>query len=48
MTMKYKVPVAEPLIGKREIELIMEAVKSGWINSKGKFIEEFETNLLTI
>jgi len=41
--MKFKIPVAEPVIGKRELELVTEAVKSGWVSSKGKFIKEFET-----
>lgn len=40
--MKFKIPVAEPLIGEEELKLVSEAVKSGWVSSKGKFIEEFE------
>jgi len=40
--MTYKVPVAEPDIGKDELKNVMEAVKSGWVSSKGPFIEEFE------
>ncbi len=40
--MSYKIPVAEPDIGKEELENIIEAVKSGWISSKGKFILELE------
>ena len=40
--MSYKIPVAEPDIGKEELENITEAVKSGWISSKGKFILELE------
>ena len=40
--MKYRIPVAEPEIGEEELQNVMEAVKSGWVSSKGPFIEEFE------
>lgn len=36
------VPVNEPLIGQREIEYVMECLRTGWISSVGRFIEEFE------
>jgi perosamine synthetase len=36
------IPVNEPLLGKREEELLLECVRSGWISSAGKYIEEFE------
>lgn len=38
------IPVAEPSLGEEELNNVIEAVKSGWISSKGKFIEEFERN----
>jgi perosamine synthetase len=38
------IPVANPDIGDEELENIVEAVKSGWIGSKGKFVEQFEKN----
>jgi len=38
----YKYPVAEPEIGEEELKNVIEAVRSGWVSSKGKFIEEFE------
>jgi len=40
--MKYKIPIAEPDIGEEELQDVIEAVKSGWVSSKGPFIEEFE------
>jgi len=40
----YRYPVAEPEIGEEELKNIVEAVKSGWVSSKGKFIEEFESS----
>lgn len=36
------IPIAEPSLGQEELNNITEAVKSGWISSKGKFIPEFE------
>ena len=36
------IPIAKPYLGKEELENILDAVSSGWISSKGKFIEEFE------
>jgi perosamine synthetase len=38
----YRIPVAEPEIGEEELDNVMEAVKSGWVSSKGRFIPEFE------
>lgn len=40
--MIYRIPVAEPDIGEDELKNVIEAVKSGWVSSKGPFIEEFE------
>ena len=40
--MNVKIPVAEPSIGEEELKLVCEAVRSGWVSSKGEFIEEFE------
>lgn len=40
--MKCRIPIVEPKIGKEELEKVMEAVRSGWVSSKGPFIEEFE------
>lgn len=42
--MRYKIPVAEPDIGENELKNVIEAIKSGWVSSKGPFIEEFEEN----
>jgi perosamine synthetase len=42
--MKCKIPVAQPEIGDEELENVTAAVKSGWVSSKGPFIEEFEKN----
>ncbi|MCX6570923.1 MAG: DegT/DnrJ/EryC1/StrS family aminotransferase [Candidatus Aminicenantes bacterium] len=36
------IPVNEPLIGEREIEYVSECLRTGWISSAGRFIEEFE------
>lgn len=37
------IPVNEPDIGERELELVTDCVKSGWISSAGTYIERFET-----
>jgi perosamine synthetase len=39
-----KIPIAEPEIGEEELRNVTAAVKSGWVSSKGPFIEEFETS----
>jgi len=39
---KYKIPVAEPLINDEELKLVIECVKTGWISSKGEYISRFE------
>jgi hypothetical protein len=36
------IPVNEPLVGQREVEYVTECVRSGWISSSGRFIQEFE------
>ena len=36
------IPIAEPFLGEEELNNVIEALKSGWISSKGAFIEEFE------
>jgi perosamine synthetase len=41
---KQKIPIAEPEIGEEELRNVTEAVKSGWVSSKGPFIEEFENS----
>lgn len=36
------IPVNEPLLKKRELEYVTECVRTGWVSSAGRFIEEFE------
>lgn len=36
------IPVNEPRLGARELELVTECIKSGWISSAGSYIERFE------
>lgn len=40
--MKLIIPVAEPFIGKEEEKLVLEGMRSGWISSIGKYIDQFE------
>ncbi len=37
-----RIPVAEPVLGEEELANVIEAVRSGWISSRGPFIPEFE------
>ena len=36
------IPVNEPLLGERELEYVSECVRTGWVSSAGRFIQEFE------
>jgi perosamine synthetase len=39
---KKYIPVSEPNLKGKELEYITDAVKSTWISSTGKYINEFE------
>jgi perosamine synthetase len=36
------IPVNEPVLGELELEYVTECVRTGWISSAGRFIEQFE------
>ena len=36
------IPIYEPTLGEAEEATVMDAVRSGWISSNGKYIREFE------
>jgi perosamine synthetase len=36
------IPVNEPLIGDKEIEYVQDCLRTGWISSAGKYLEQFE------
>lgn len=36
------IPVCEPKMGEKELEYVVDCVKTNWISSKGKYITEFE------
>ena len=38
------IPVCEPSVSKREEELVLDCLRTGWISSAGKFIDLFEEN----
>jgi perosamine synthetase len=42
-----RIPVNEPLLAERELEYVTECVRTGWISSAGRFIEEFEEKWAT-
>jgi perosamine synthetase len=37
------IPVCEPSLSKREEELALDCLRTGWISSAGKYLERFET-----
>lgn len=37
------IPVCEPVVTGREIELVLDCLRTGWISSAGKYLERFET-----
>jgi len=36
------IPISEPSITQKEIDYVTDAIKSGWVSSLGKYIDEFE------
>ncbi len=36
------IPISEPVMGARELELVSDAVRSGWVSSIGRYVTEFE------
>ncbi len=36
------IPISEPSITKKEIDYVFDAVRSGWVSSLGKYIDDFE------
>ena len=44
LRIKNYIPVSEPLITPKDNQELMKAVKSGWISSSGKYIQNFEKN----
>ncbi len=36
------IPVNEPILGEREQEYVLECLRTGWVSSAGKYINEFE------
>jgi perosamine synthetase len=41
------IPVNEPFLAQRELEYVTECVRTGWISSAGRYIEEFEEKWAT-
>lgn len=39
------IPIAEPSLGEREVELVADAVRSGWVSSIGEYVTAFEAEL---
>jgi perosamine synthetase len=39
---RVPIPVAEPLMGEKELEYVSECILTGWVSSAGKFVRQFE------
>ncbi len=39
---RVRIPVAEPLMGEKELEYVSECILTGWVSSAGKFVRQFE------
>ncbi|MEW5959247.1 MAG: DegT/DnrJ/EryC1/StrS family aminotransferase, partial [Chloroflexota bacterium] len=39
---QHFIPVAEPAFGDKELEYVIDCVKSGWISSLGRYVRDFE------
>lgn len=37
-----RIPVCEPKLGSKELEYVVDCVRTNWISSKGKYVPEFE------
>lgn len=42
MAEKTFIPVAEPLLGGKELEYVTDCIKSGWVSSLGEYVRVFE------
>lgn len=47
LEVKMMIPVNEPLLTERETELVLDCLRTGWISSVGKYIEQFEDKWAT-
>lgn len=45
-TVKF-IPVCEPTLSGKELEYVTEAIKTGWISSSGKYLQQFEEGFST-
>ena len=41
------IPVAEPRLGQKELEYISDCITSGWVSSKGAYVNRFEREFAT-
>jgi perosamine synthetase len=48
LTTSKRIPVAAPDLSGNEEAYVMECIRSTWISSKGKFIDQFEENFSTL
>ena len=42
------IPVCEPFLSGKELEYVIDCLKSNWISSQGKYIGEFEEKFANV
>ena len=42
LTMNYRIPLSQPSITALEVACVTDAVESGWVSSRGEYIDRFE------
>lgn len=42
------IPILEPKLGREELKNVLDCMTSGWISSKGKYVDQFEQNFSKI
>ena len=40
--MKFKIPIASPKLGKKELNYVLDCIKSSWISSHSNYVTGFE------
>ena len=41
----HRIPVAEPVLGRRELKYVAECISTGWISSQGRYVRQFEEKM---
>ncbi|GAD02759.1 aminotransferase class I/II-fold pyridoxal phosphate-dependent enzyme [Agarivorans albus] len=42
----HRTPVLEPLLGGNELEYVTDCIKTNWVSSQGKYVQQFEQTIM--